>query len=44
VSDPVRALFEYYLQRAITTPVLIEWGNAIPELDVPLDEAQELER
>ena len=39
VSDPVWVLFEYYLQQAKGAPVLIEWDNDIPELDVLLEEA-----
>lgn len=40
VSDSVWALFEYYLQHATGAPVLIEWDNDIPELDVLIDEAE----
>jgi len=39
VSDPVWELFDYYLQFGHSAPVLIEWDNDIPELDVLLDEA-----
>lgn len=39
VSDPVWQLFEYYLQSGHAAPVLIEWDNDIPSLDVLLDEA-----
>ena len=39
VSHPVWELFEYYLQYQHTAPVLIEWDNDIPDLDVLLDEA-----
>ncbi len=42
VSEPVWDLFEYYLQHASkydhSAPVLIEWDNDIPPLDVLLDE------
>jgi len=39
VSGPVWDLFQYYLQYRHTAPVLIEWDNDIPVLDVLLDEA-----
>lgn len=39
VSDPVWELFDYYLGFGHNTPVLIEWDNDIPELEVLLDEA-----
>ncbi len=39
VSHPVWKLFEYYLQFGHRAPVLIEWDNDIPGLDVLLDEA-----
>lgn len=39
VSEPVWALFEYYLRYAHDAPVLIEWDNDIPGLDVLMDEA-----
>ena len=39
VSRSVWQLFEYYLQYRHAAPVLIEWDNDIPELDVLLDEA-----
>jgi len=38
VSEPVWDLFEYYLQKNNSSPVLIEWDNDIPALDVLLDE------
>ncbi len=38
VSKPVWDLFEYYLQLGHSAPVLIEWNNDIPVLDVLLDE------
>lgn len=38
VSDPVWRLFDYYLQSGHCAPVLIEWDNDIPELDILLDE------
>ncbi|MBE9559426.1 MAG: DUF692 domain-containing protein [Proteobacteria bacterium] len=44
VTDPVWALFEYYLQYAKGAPVLIEWDNDIPEFSVLLDEAEKAER
>jgi len=39
VCDAVWELFEYYLQFGHSAPVLIEWDNDIPGLDVLLDEA-----
>lgn len=39
VSNPVWNLFEYYLQFGHGAPVLIEWDNDIPGLEVLLDEA-----
>ena len=39
VSDAVWELFDYYLQYRHSAPVLIEWDNDIPELDVLIDEA-----
>jgi uncharacterized protein (UPF0276 family) len=39
VSHPVWDLFEYYSQLGHGAPVLIEWDNDIPGLDVLLDEA-----
>jgi len=39
VSEPVWSLFEYYCQRSTGAPVLIEWDNDIPGLDVLLAEA-----
>ena len=39
VSGPVWDLFQYYLQYRHTAPVLIEWDNDIPALDVLLSEA-----
>lgn len=39
VSNPVWKLFEYYLQFGHGAPVLIEWDNDIPGLEVLLDEA-----
>ena len=39
VSSPVWDLFQTYLQYRHTAPVLIEWDNDIPMLDVLLDEA-----
>lgn len=44
VTDPVWALFEYYLQYAKGAPVLIEWDNDIPEFSVLLDEAEKARR
>lgn len=44
VTQPVWALFEYYLQYAKGAPVLIEWDNDIPEFSVLLDEAEKAER
>ena len=38
VSDPVWQLFDHYLQSGHRAPVLIEWDNDIPELDILLDE------
>ncbi len=43
VSHPVWKLFEYYLQFGHGAPVLIEWDNDIPGLDVLLDEAARAE-
>ena len=43
VSEAVWKLFEYYLQLEHGAPVLIEWDNDIPELDVLLDEASKAE-
>ena len=40
VSDSVWALFEYYIKQKATVPILIEWDNDIPKLDVLLDEAE----
>jgi len=39
VSDPVWELFDYYLQYQNAAPVLIEWDNDIPDLNVLIDEA-----
>jgi len=44
VTDPVWALFEYYLQHAQGSPVLIEWDNDIPEFSELLDEAEKAKR
>ena len=38
VSEPVWDLFEYYLRLGHCAPVLIEWDNDIPVLNVLLDE------
>lgn len=40
VSDSVWDLFDYYLQHAKGAPVLIEWDNDIPELEVLIGEAE----
>lgn len=40
ISDPVWALFDYYLENAKGAPVLIEWDNEIPELEILMDEAE----
>ena len=39
VSDSVWQLFEYYLQSAHDAPILIEWDNDIPALEILLEEA-----
>jgi len=39
VSGPVWDLFQYYLRYRHNAPVLIEWDNDIPTLDVLLSEA-----
>ncbi|MBT8127605.1 MAG: DUF692 domain-containing protein [Gammaproteobacteria bacterium] len=39
ISDAVWALFEYYARQSTGAPVLIEWDNDIPALDVLLSEA-----
>lgn len=39
ISDAVWALFEYYARQSTGAPILIEWDNDIPELDVLLSEA-----
>jgi uncharacterized protein (UPF0276 family) len=39
ISDAVWALFAYYARQSTGAPILIEWDNDIPELDVLLSEA-----
>ncbi len=39
VNESVWTLFEFYLERSVGAPVLIEWDNDIPGLDVLLAEA-----
>jgi uncharacterized protein (UPF0276 family) len=40
----VAALFEYTLTRTGPLPVLIEWDNNVPGLDILLDEASKVDR
>ena len=40
VCEEVWRLFEYYMNKSNTAPVLIEWDSEVPELDVLLDEAE----
>ena len=40
ISDTVWALFEYYVRQSTDAPVLIEWDNDIPELEVLLSESR----
>lgn len=40
ISDTVWALFEYYARQSTGAPILIEWDNDIPELDVLRSEAK----
>lgn len=44
ISDPVWALFDYYLENAKGAPVLIEWDNELPELEILIDEAEKAKR
>ena len=44
VADPVWALFAAVIRQLPDIPVLIEWDNNIPALDVLLDEAAQAER
>lgn len=44
VSEPVWELFSEVAERWPEVPVLIEWDNAIPSLDVLLDEAAHAQR
>lgn len=44
VSPDVAALFEYTLTRTGPLPVLIEWDNNVPSLDILLDEASKVDR
>jgi uncharacterized protein (UPF0276 family) len=44
VSDPVWALFSDVIWQLPDVPVLIEWDNDIPALEVLLDEATQAER
>jgi len=44
VSDPVWALFADVIRQLPDVPVLIEWDNDLPALDVLMDEAAHAER
>ncbi|HAJ91927.1 MAG TPA: hypothetical protein DCO71_04810 [Gammaproteobacteria bacterium] len=44
VADPVWALFSEVIRQLPDIPVLIEWDNDIPALDILLDEAAQAER
>jgi uncharacterized protein (UPF0276 family) len=44
VADPVWALFSDVIRQLPDIPVLIEWDNDIPPLDILLDEAARAER
>lgn len=44
VSPDVAALFEHTLTRTGPLPVLIEWDNNVPSLDILLDEAAKVDR
>ncbi len=44
VADPVWALLDYTLDRAGSTPVLIEWDSDIPDWPTLADEARRAER
>ncbi len=44
VSKPVWALFDYYLQHGNSIPVLIEWDNDIPPLDILFAEMARAEK
>lgn len=44
VSDPVWALYADVVQRLPDVPVLIEWDNDLPALEILLDEADRAER
>ena len=43
VADPVWALFAHVIQQLPDIPLLIEWDNDIPALDILLDEAAQAE-
>jgi uncharacterized protein (UPF0276 family) len=43
VSDPVWALFSDVIRQLPDVPVLIEWDNDLPTLDILLDEAARAE-